>query len=114
MNHAARFRRVLALYHLMHSAQAKSTNRGAHIIGASDEALDPLHFHSAGALRVFLFACHTYSPAAFSTGFSAATATFGGLPLISSMVLERVSATWPASFKLSSAANVALRSAEHK
>src|SRR5580692_4524234 len=106
MNHAARFRRVLALHHLVHPAQTETTNRGAHIIGAADEALDPLHFHGSGALRALLFACHAYSPAAFSTGFSATT--LGGLPLISSMVLERVSATCPASFKLSSAANVAL------
>src|SRR5271165_552110 len=62
VNHAACFRRVLALHHLMHSSQAQPANRRAHIIGAADEALDPFHFHRAGALRALLFACHHLFP----------------------------------------------------
>src|SRR5262252_4066122 len=106
VDHAAHRRRILALDHLMHSAQAQAANRLAHVIGTADEAPDPLHFHSAGALRALLFACHAYSPAAFST-FSVFSA-LAGLPLNSSTVFERVSATCLASFRPSSAANVAL------
>ena len=54
----------------------------------------------------FFLAAMIYSPAAFSAfaGFS----TFGGLPLISSTGLRALSATCFASFKPSSAGNVAL------
>src|SRR6516162_7905662 len=103
VDHSAHRRRILALDHLMHSAQAQAADRLAHVIGTADEAPDPLHFHSARAL---LFACHAYSPAAFST-FSVFSA-LAALPLNSSTVFERVSATCLASFRPSSAAKVAL------
>jgi hypothetical protein len=83
VNHAARLRRVLALDHLVQPAQAEASNGRAHIVGAADEADHPLDLYRSGA----------YSPAAFSTGRSCCLGAFGGLPVISSTVFERVSAT---------------------
>jgi hypothetical protein len=54
----------------------------------------------------FFSAAMDYSPAAFS--FSVFSPPRGDLALISSTVFERVSATWATSFRLSSAAKVAL------
>src|SRR5258708_17134895 len=55
VNHAARFRRVLALDHLMHSPQAEAANGLTHIIGAADKADHPLNLHRpAGLLAVVL------------------------------------------------------------
>src|SRR4029077_4696192 len=101
MDHAARFRRVFALDHLMQTAQDKPTNGFPHIVGAADKADYPLDFDCAlgrSLCRGLFFCCH-YSPAAFSAFFSR--------PVISSTVLVRVSATCAASFKPSSAENVA-------
>src|SRR5262249_15045627 len=102
VNHAADSGRVVAFDNLMHSSQAEAANGLAHIIGAADEADDPLNpdlaaFDSGG----FFLRAHAFVSlvAAFS---------LGGLPLISSMVLDRVSATCAASFNPSSAAKVAL------
>src|SRR5271169_539975 len=43
MDHAANRWRVLALDNLVHSAKSETTNALAHVIGAADEAYDPLH-----------------------------------------------------------------------
>src|SRR5438105_6826752 len=102
VNHAAHRRRVLALHHLMQSSQTETANGLAHVVGAANEADYPLDLHVAGAFSGgFLLRGHALlSPtAAFS---------LAGLPLISSTVFERVSATCAASFKPSKAANVAL------
>src|ERR1700719_4603103 len=101
MDHAARFGRVFALDHLMQTTQAKPTNGLPHVVSAADKADHPLDFHRALGrclYRGLFFRCH-YSPAAFSAFFSR--------PVISSTVLVRVSATCAASFKPSSAENVA-------
>jgi hypothetical protein len=45
----------------MHSAQAKSANGLAHVIGTADEADHPFHFYGAAGLFAFggfLFAGH--------------------------------------------------------
>jgi hypothetical protein len=47
VDHAANRRRVLALDHLMHSAQSEAANALAHVIGAADKADDPLDFDLA-------------------------------------------------------------------
>src|SRR5258708_22830565 len=80
---------------------AKPRNGLRHIVGAADKADYPLDFDCAlgrSLYRGLFFCCH-YSPAAFSAFFSR--------PVISSTVLVRVSATCAASFKPSSAENVA-------
>src|SRR5437763_9033402 len=101
MNHAARFGGVFPLDNLIQTAQAQPANGLAHVIGAADKTDHPLHFDGAfGGLRRRFFLCGHYSPAAFS-------ATFLSRPVISSTVLVRVSATCAASFKPSSAENVA-------
>src|SRR5580765_4369929 len=89
----------------MHSAQSQPADGLAHVIGATDEADHPFHFHGAAGLLVrggFFLGSHQLAslPAAFCS--------LGGRPLISSTVLERVSATWATSFKPSNAAKVAL------
>src|SRR5215467_2252193 len=102
VNHAANGRRVLALDHLMQSPQAQAANRLAHVIGAADKADHPFDFHVAGAFfGSFLLRAHALLSlmAAFS---------LTGLPLISSTVFDRVSATCATSFSPSSAAKVAL------
>src|SRR3981189_1844666 len=91
----------------MHSAQSQSADGLAHVIGATDEADHPFHFHGAAGLLVLgglLLGYHQLAsvPAAFCS------LSFGGRPLISSTVLERVSATCGTSFKPSNAAKVAL------
>src|SRR6266850_213827 len=69
VDHAARFRRVLALDHLVHSAQAEAANGLPHVIGTADETDHPLDLHlAAGLLAVVLgpvvgpgrafFGCH--------------------------------------------------------
>src|SRR5581483_2007285 len=104
VNHTADRRRVLALDHLVHSAKPEAADGLPHVIGAADEADHPLDFEGAGFSGGFLLLrAHELLSVAATFSFSRA-----GLPLISSTVLERVSATWAASFKLSSAANVAL------
>src|SRR5580704_2768006 len=50
VNHAARFRRVLALHHLMHSPQAEAANGLPHVVGAADEADHPLDLDLAAGL----------------------------------------------------------------
>src|SRR5260370_21812869 len=83
----------------MQTAQAQPANGLPHIVGAADKADYPLDLDLAlGRCRGLFFCCH-YSPAAFSAFFSR--------PVISSTVLVRVSATCAASFKPSSAENVA-------
>jgi hypothetical protein len=52
VNHAANRRRVFPLDDLMHSAQSKTANALAHVIGAADEADNPLHLD----LAAFTFA----------------------------------------------------------
>src|SRR5215475_2746541 len=100
VDHAARFRRVLALDNLMQAAQAEPANRLAHVVGAANKADHPFHFD--GALGGVFFLCrHRASPAACCSGFFSR-------PVISSTVLVRVSATCAASFNPSSAAKVAL------
>src|ERR1700687_2989373 len=99
MDHAARFRRVFALHHLMQTTQAQPTNGLPHIVGAADKADHPLDLDLGRCLYGGLFFCCHYPPAAFSAFFSR--------PVISSTVLVRVSATCAASFKPSSAENVA-------
>src|SRR5215467_7488786 len=102
VNHAANGRRILTLNHLMQSSQAEAADGLAHVIGAADKADHPFDFHAAGAFfGSFPLRAHALlSPtAAFS---------LTGLPRISSTVFERVSATCAASFRPSSAANVAL------
>src|SRR5271167_762542 len=47
VNHAANRGRVLALDNLMHSAQSKTANGLAHVIGAAYEAHHPLHLDLA-------------------------------------------------------------------
>src|SRR5437762_6133700 len=87
VNHAAHRRRVLALHHLLQSPQAQAADGLTHVIGAANEADHPLDLHVAGTFRgSFLLRGHALlSPtAAFS---------LAGLPLISSTVFERVSAT---------------------
>src|SRR5258706_2921757 len=89
----------------MHSAQSKSANGLPHVIGATDEADHPFHFHSAAGFLVF----GGFFPGNHQlASLPAAFCSFGGRPLISSTVLERVSATCATSFKPSSAAKVAL------
>src|SRR5579885_2360710 len=78
VNHTADRRRVLALDHLVHSAKPEAADGLPHVIGAADEADHPLDFEGAG----------------FSGGFLLLRA-----PELLSLA---------ASFKLSSAANVAL------
>src|SRR3974377_789093 len=53
VDHAANRRCILALHHLMHSAQAKTANRLPHVVGATDKAPDPLHLDGSGALCAF-------------------------------------------------------------
>src|SRR5689334_13079977 len=102
VNHAANGRRVLALDDLMQTPQAEATDGLAHVISATDKADHPFDFHAAGAFfGRFLLGAHTLL--SLTAAFSLA-----GLPLISSTVFERVSATCAASFRPSSAANVAL------
>src|SRR4029077_9140770 len=50
MDHAAYRRCVLALHDLMHPAQSESADGLAHVIGATDEADHPFHFHGAAVL----------------------------------------------------------------
>src|SRR5882762_3360793 len=50
VDHAACFRRVLALDHLMHSPQAEAANGLSHIIRAADKAHHPLDLHLAAGL----------------------------------------------------------------
>src|SRR5215471_18550944 len=99
VDHAAGFRRVLALDNLMQAPQAEPANRLAHIVSAADRADHPFHSNRAFG-GVFLLRRHRASPAACSAFFAR--------PVISSTVLVRVSATCAASFNPSSAANVAL------
>src|SRR5689334_10007448 len=102
VNHAANGRRVLALHHLVQSPQAQAADGLAHVIGAANKADHPLDFHVAGAFfGSFLLRAHALL--SLTAAFSLA-----GLPLISSTVFERVSATCAASFRPSRAANVAL------
>src|ERR1700686_2829410 len=96
-DHAASFGRILALDHLIQTAQAQPANGLTHVIGAAYKADHPLDLDRA-LCSGLLFCCH-YSPAAFSAFFSR--------PVISSTVLVRVSATCAASFNPSSAENVA-------
>src|SRR6266446_216640 len=117
VNHAAHRRRVLALDHLMHSPQAEAADGLTHIIGAADKADHPLDLHhAAGLLAVVLRAViglgGSFHARHFFSGHQApsvpAAFSLGGLPLISSTVFERVSATCAMSFKPSNAAKVAL------
>src|SRR5215472_5073921 len=103
VNHAAHRRRILAFHHLMQSPQAKAPDGLAHVIGAADKADHPFDVHGAGVLFSFFLRSHPLLSVAATFSFSLA-----GLPLISSTVFERVSATWAASFKPRSAAKVAL------
>src|SRR5437588_13132575 len=102
MIHAAHRRCVLALHHLMQSPQTQAADGLAHIIGAADKAHHPLNLHIAGTCsgRFFL---RGHALLSLTAAFS-----LTGLPLISSKVFERVSATCAASFRPSSAAKVAL------
>src|SRR6266478_3463468 len=88
----------------MHPAQSESADGLAHVIGAADEADHPFHFHGAAGLLGVGFFPGNHQLASLTAAFC----SLGCLPLISSTVLERVSATCAASFKLSSAAKVAL------
>src|SRR6267142_1535821 len=55
VDHAARFRRVLALNYLVHSAQAEAADGLPHVIRAADETDHPLDLHfAAGLLAVVL------------------------------------------------------------
>src|SRR5215470_18061549 len=99
VDHAACFRRVLALDHLVQTAQAQPANGLPHVVGTADKADHPLDSYRALG-GVFFLCRHCASPAAFSAFFSR--------PVISSTVLVRVSATCAASFNPSNAANVAL------
>src|SRR3981081_2496754 len=89
----------------MHSAQSQSADGLAHIIGTTDETNHHFHFHGAARFLVFdgFFLGHHQL-----ASLTAAFCSLGGRPLISSTVLERVSATCFTSFKPSSAAKVAL------
>src|SRR3982074_2258692 len=89
----------------MHSAQSQSADGLAHVIGATDEADHPFHFHRAAGLLVLSGLFLGYHQLA---SLPAAFCSCGGRPLISSTVLERVSATCATSFKPSSAAKVSL------
>src|SRR5207253_4425322 len=102
MNHAAHRRCVLALHHLMQSPQTQAADGLAHIIGAAVKAHHPLNLHIAGTCsgRFFL---RGHALLSLTAAFSLTC-----LPLISSKVFERVSATCAASFRPSSAAKVAL------
>src|SRR5438445_6984825 len=100
VDHTAHRRRVLALHHLMHSPQAEPADGLTHVIGTADEADHPLDLHRAtGFLAVVLgpvvgldgsfcaghFFFGAYSP------YLAPAFSFGGLPVIISMVLVRFS-----------------------
>src|SRR5882762_7366255 len=54
MDHAAGFRRVLALDNLMQTAQAEAANRLPHIVGAADKADHPLNLDGPGGRCFFL------------------------------------------------------------
>ena len=62
VNHAANFRCVLALHHVVHAAQTEATDRGAHIVGAGDEAHHPLNLDASPCSLIsswrFLLVCH--------------------------------------------------------
>src|SRR5947209_3275399 len=94
-DHAANRGRILMFNNLMQSAQPQAANGLPHIARARYEAGYPLDLDGAAFL---FFSAHALSPAA----------TFAGFPRISSTVLERISAIWAMSFKLNSAAKVAL------
>ena len=47
MNHAASFRRVLALDDMMHAAQPETLDSGAHVVGARNGADHPLDLDGA-------------------------------------------------------------------
>src|SRR5262249_33677269 len=102
VNHAANGGRIVALDDFMHAAPTEAANGLAHVIGAADEADHPLDLELA-ALGSDVFLGSAHALLSLPTAFSLA-----GLPLISSTVFERVSATCAASFKPSSAAKVAL------
>src|SRR5208337_3520647 len=107
VDHAANGRRVFALDNLVHAAQTEAANALAHVIGAADKTDDPLDLHfAAGIFADALYAGFSY----FCAGHQllSPAAALCERPLISSTVLERVSATWATSFRPSSAANVAL------
>src|SRR5207245_4995381 len=117
VDHAAHRRRVLALNHLMHSPQAEAADGLTHIIGAADKADHPFDLHlAAGLLPIVLgpfigldgSSCSRHFFASHQSPSLAAAFSLGGLPLISSTVFERVSATCAISFKPRSAAKVAL------
>src|SRR5207245_10271928 len=117
VDHAAHRRRVLALNHLMHSPQAEAADGLTHIIGAADKADHPFDLYlAAGLLAVMVrpvvgldgSSCSRHFFASHQSPSLAAAFSLGGLPLISSTVFERVSATCAISFKPRSAAKVAL------
>src|SRR5215472_601935 len=103
VDHSAHRRRILAFHHLMQPPQAEAADGLAHVIGAADKADHPFDLHGAGVFFGLFLRSHPLLSVAATFSFSLA-----GLPLISSTVFERVSATCAASFKPSSAAKVAL------
>src|SRR5437879_6279574 len=117
VDHAAHRRRVLALDHLMHSPQAEAADGLTHIVSATDKADHPLDLHGAARLLTIMLCpfenldgglCAGHFFAGHQAPSLAAAFSLGGLPLISSTVFERVSATCAISFSPSSAAKVAL------
>jgi len=58
VNHAARFRSVLALDHVMHAAQTEALDGGAHIVGARDGTNHPLDLDGAALFGLFVLADH--------------------------------------------------------
>src|SRR6267378_4336855 len=55
VDHAARFRRVLALDYLVHPAQTEAADSLPHVIGAADETDHPLDLHLAAGLLTVVF-----------------------------------------------------------
>src|SRR5713226_6125212 len=102
MNHAAHRRRVLAFHHLMQSPQAEAADGLTHVIGAGDKTDHPFDLQCTVVFRRGFF-LRGHPLLSLTAAFS-----LDPLPLISSTVFERVSATCAASFKPSSAAKVAL------
>jgi len=56
VNHAARFRGVLALHDVMHAAQTEAFDGGAHIVSTGDGADHPLDLDGATFARLSVFA----------------------------------------------------------
>jgi hypothetical protein len=68
MNHAARFRGVLALHDVMHAPQTKTLDSGAHIVSAGDGADHPLDLDGAAFFRLSLLADHELLAEMMSAG----------------------------------------------